>query len=542
MGRRNLARATGLQEGSAGFDLPPCPFIDTPWKTRLNNTKGSIMVSSELHRLSDRVVELREKGCNDLVIEGQHGTGKTYLAYYILIKCLSRRRNVFVYSNESVVLFSAKGVYSGFHFKLNLFALDDFETAVGGEAWAIVDIVGDDDFYGPSADVMYPVRIFPATSRPLERYVDDNLPAVMVLDSPTVQSVLLIATLHHDMKPTEAHLRRLLGNIHMFGPKFGACLASDTPASQAALVDYISAMAPSQLSKMAKQSRFELCFAGIARSGGGPDILSLRCDIADHEGFLPTIASRFVLSEIARLHGYAGLSSLCSMDVVKRQPDGLRESRRWLHEFLIHYLLSDGSPESLRLFDLKQVFPFDASKRRGALKVAHLSLHREVEVLETGYPASFNCSAYHVVGNLSDPTYHAVVHAQLGTSSKSISPVVISTATVDQRQKLRPRANGVYTTTRGKRTSVKRKRQTDRRLVVFLQVVAASIPELTMDGLARLERAMESDTDAEYFFVFVTGKTEVLDLSTIPQPWANRLRWYQLAVDINLDADGDPLL
>ncbi|VDB88546.1 unnamed protein product [Peniophora sp. CBMAI 1063] len=525
-----LARATGLKQDSTTLAFPPTTIVNTPWKSSLDRSRGLIVVNSELRRLCDRAVSLRnEKRCRDLVIEGQTGTGKTYLAYYILVQCLSSRQNVVAHLDGSVVLFCSEGVYSGKTLELNLFSLDDFNSAIGGEAWAISDVVEDGALHVPSAGVMYCIRIVSASSPSLEHYIHDKSPAVLVLDVPTVESLIMSATVRFDVKPTRPHLRRILENVHMFGRSFGT-FASDNLIMRTDLADYITGLSPAHLFTLAHKASFGLHFQEVMRSGAGPDLFSLKRDIAAHEGFIPTIASRFVLSEVARLHGLAGLSGLRSMDVVQRELDGYQESGHWLREFIAHCLLSEGSVEHLARCQLEQIFPFGASKRRGALKISHICSKRTLEVTTGEFPSTLAPSSYYVIGPLVHSTFHAVVYAQPDSTSRIGRLASPHAASPEQRRKLRPRTEVSYAL--DQRIGRKRKPSADRRLVLFLQVTASSVHGLTDEGLDRLKRNMDADADAEYSFVFVTGKGRSLDLSMIPEVWAKRLLWYKVSVDI----------
>ena len=73
---------------------------------------------------------------------------------------------------------------------LSVFRMEDFDLSTGGEPWAIADVADDDSSHGPDADAMFCVRIFPPSSRRLKLYLDKELPAVRILDSPRVKWLL----------------------------------------------------------------------------------------------------------------------------------------------------------------------------------------------------------------------------------------------------------------------------------------------------------------------------------------------------------------
>ncbi|VDB87365.1 unnamed protein product [Peniophora sp. CBMAI 1063] len=539
--RRNIAltdaaAAVGILGDPDFPDRASCTFLSTPWTSTLSRTKGRILVTEDYKRLESQALDYsRTTDCSNVVIAGQSGSGRTYLSYYILAHALSRRQNMVFFTGKSAVVFSPLGVFSSDRLDLDSVTLDDFNDAIDGHALALVDVAKDNYEFGPPSTLFFSIRVYPPSSRWYEQWIERYRPATTVLDALPALRILSAAALHVDIAATRTSLQQLLTCIRIAGLNLRFCLSLDPSTLRGDLRDYIASLSTVRLSEMAARARFSPHSTEIARQDDGPDIFLLRREIITFEACLPTIASRHILSEIGSFHGFPGLSALEDMEVVKRCPDGFSESKQWLFEHRCHMLLMSGTSDNPSRFTLSQCFPPGAPRRKGALKAAHICPSRNLNAFNPRTSSSFDTDVYHYIDILVDGTLHAIVHARPDVrSSRKITPASDSTLR-EQRRKLRPRdgdraSRAVGPTRRSRLTAA-------RRFLIFLQIVFGSSPQFTDDGMERIDRIIQSDADAEYFFVFITAPDYVLDLSVIPLPWLNRVKWYQLSV--TMAAEGD---
>ncbi|VDB88545.1 unnamed protein product [Peniophora sp. CBMAI 1063] len=514
------------------------PLVDlakaTPWKVSLARTDGRIMVSDEYERLEARTADYtRGSGCDDSVIAGQSGSGRSYLSHFILAHALSRRQNIIFFTGKHVVLFCPLGAYSGEALNVDLSSCSDFCGIIEGRPVVLVDVDKERDTFGPPEMMFSSIRVYPPNSHHYERWIGSNGSNRLVLDPLPARSVVSAATLQCHIKATTQCLQQLMTCLRVAGINLRSSLSLDSSTLRSELREYISGLTTKSLAEFANRARLSRSQVKVARPGEGPDIVLLRREMTPAEACLPVIASRHILGEISTSHGFAGLSILKNMEAVRRTLDGFLDTRTWLFEHLCHALLSSESPEPLPGTTLSQCFPDGASKRKGALKMAHLCVSRTLETFDVRAMCPFDPEIYHIVETLADGTLHALLHARPHQASRKPGDRVAPAVAADQTRKLRPRVRTAEVV--DDRLTKRRKLPADRRFIIFMQIICGTSPELTNDGLRQLEDIMLRDADAEYYYVFVTAKEAVLDLSIIPPHWINRLKWYHLSMDVTVD-------
>ncbi|KZV64769.1 hypothetical protein PENSPDRAFT_757010, partial [Peniophora sp. CONT] len=535
----DLAMAVNVFSSSDNTALPSCTFLRTPWKSSLPRTGGRIMVTEDYERLDSECLKYSIMArCSDVVIAGQSGSGRTYLSHFILACSLSRRQSMIFFTGTRILVFSPLGVFSGESLDLNFVTYGYFQDTIGARPLALVDVADDSDYSGPVESMFFSIRVYPPSSRRYEQWIDRYGPAMLVLDALPAPLVVSAATLQLHIEATRACLQQLLVCLRIAGLNLRLVLSLDASVLRVSLRDHISRLSADLLSQLAQQARFSPYPVETARmEENGSALFSLRRDMTTYEACLPVIASRHIVGEIGEIHGYAGLSALRSMEVVRHSPDGFLDTNIWIFEHLCHVMLSSGSPEHLPRLRLSRCFPLGAYKSKGALKMAHLCAPRSRRAFDLRSPSSFDTAGYHYIETLADGTVHAILHARRDNVSSQpdhlaqLDPAV----SAQQRQKLRPRvhvAEAVHD-----RPSKRRKTLADRRIIIFMQVVCGICPQVTDDGLRRLENTMQSSPDSEYCFVFVTEKDTAPDLSSVSLSWLNRFKWYHLFANVDSDID-----
>ncbi|VDB87366.1 unnamed protein product [Peniophora sp. CBMAI 1063] len=347
----DLALATGVLESSHD-ELSSCRFLDTPWRDALTATYGRILVTADYQRLQSSIVDLSQTaGRDDVVVGGQSGSGRTYLAYYLLALALARQQNVVFFAGSRVVVFSSLGVFDAPTFNVPLPSLAYFERAVGGECIALVDVTQDSDICPSEKNVLHhmhmSIRKFNSIRR-LGAGLSFNISRFRCLLS-SLHYFSARATLQLRIKPAKQCLLQLLKCLAIAGPNLRACLSLDAHALRASLERSILSVSPHTLLDLAETASFAPAYLiDVARATSIIGLFSYRkVPEKGWEGILPAIASRPVIGYVSEMHGLSGLSALRSMQAAQDPPDGFVQTREWLFEHICHSILMDGTSKNV---------------------------------------------------------------------------------------------------------------------------------------------------------------------------------------------------
>ncbi|VDC06162.1 unnamed protein product [Peniophora sp. CBMAI 1063] len=536
--------------------LPPCTYLDSPWVDILPATKGRIMVAEGYNHIYGRIKDFHnDTRSPGVIVEGQSGIGKTYLSLYLLVLHLSSERPV-LYSPHArhYVFFHAGGVLESDKLELSWFNNRIFRQALPKRTWIILDVRADESepLHAATAGHLYPVML----CRPEEKYFYSwkmkKLPSMLLLDLPSPATVLAGALIQVGMRNRKEHLVRLLSVIRDFGPCSRLCYLGTTRHLDlhASLRTYVSELSPTRMQRFPVLAVRGYDFPDLLRSDDGPDIFALRRDYHDvsTEEFIPVFASRYVMSELQRQSAFTDLYNLREMEVVREPPDDMEHSRLWLFEYLCHALLSEGGKPDATFAKLTPCFAEIGDK----LLLEHVFRPRSIHTLETDPPRGASPEAYFVVRDLRDATFHSI--SFLTPYSKRALPVVgPQTDRALTRGLARQLASSTQTqgsaptrvtrsTRRARepipealaRPSIRRPRlKAERRFVVVYQMLLDRRPTLTTLGLEYLDSIRNTDSYAQYFFVFVTIRGQGLDLDSFTEALIARFKWYHLEVDLD---------
>lgn len=298
----------------------------------------------------------------------------------MLAYALARRKSV-IFTEDRIFTFISLGVFSAE--KLNLVFLaqePEIDVAFGDTALVLIDCAKESDTFGLLDDMFFSIRICPLGSQVCEHWIWRGRSEMLVLDAMPLRFIIAAssltnypsATLQLCVAPTRQRLQQLLTCLLRAGPNTRFCYSLDESALSVPLREYLVSLSPPKLLEFAAKAHIRTSRACVARADSGPDLFLFRRDLVGFEDLCPIIATRWVMSEIYRLHVISGVTALRSMEVVRCHRDSLLQSRAWIFEHLCHALLLQETSKNLSRLALSQCFPFGASRRKGALKISHL--------------------------------------------------------------------------------------------------------------------------------------------------------------------------
>ncbi|KZV64083.1 hypothetical protein PENSPDRAFT_738461 [Peniophora sp. CONT] len=538
--------------------LPSCTFLQTPWADELLETRGRIMIAEGYNHVYGQINDLHtEHESPGVIVEGQSGIGKTYLALYLLVLRLSTAQPVLYSPHASLfIFFHADGVLESDGLEESWFMNGDFQEALPERSWIILDTRVDEGgpTHAATAGHLFPVRI----CRPEEKYFSNwrtkERPDMLVLDLPSPSVVLAGALIQDKMRSRKEDLARLLSSIRDFGPctrycYLGATRQLDLHMSLRAYIAGLSSVNAKRYPVLAARG-YNL--SDCLRSDDGPDIFALRRDYRDisTQVMLPVIASRFVMGELREHFAFSDLYNFREMTVIRKPPDDMEHTRLWLFEHLCHALFSEGDKHDAGFADLSPCFPGNAGDK---LLLEHVFRAQTIQFLDTDLPSETKPESYLVVRDLSDTTFHSLLRfapyskrkrvpvepepdraVTRGLAKQMVAAVRMPTpmtarVTRSTKRTAEPASPGPVWPP-AKRPRVK----AEKRFVVVYQMLLDAKPVLSRLGLERLERMRSMDPYAQYFFVFVTLLGEDLDLESIPEALIGRFRYYHLQLNLDL--------
>ncbi|KZV66194.1 hypothetical protein PENSPDRAFT_689224 [Peniophora sp. CONT] len=564
-----LARAVlGSDDPDSKLTLPDCEFLETPWVDELSATRGRIMITKECVRIDDFLTDISEPQTRCAIIEGQRGTGKTYLSFYLLATYLTRGRPVlFSPSADVFLLFCHLGVFcchdasrlrsDGMPLRL--------KKAVIPEYTPLIFDTSPDQGEPSHAIVMGYLRLI-QLCRPDEKHFlvwkSKSSPTSQAIEASPASELVACALIQTEVPRGKPDIAGLLETINKLGPFARVCysVGAAKATSFEALHAYIASMSSSDLSQLAERTKYaSRNHPRLLLSGLDCDIFVLRrFEENGAECLLPTLSSRHITGQLREHLGFASLYDLRDMLVVRKPPDGMLDTRLWLFEHLSHDLLSNGligeEEEDSRAHYWSQVFPPKAKRTKGALSLQHLSRPRTIHLYEEELPSPLDVESYYIAHVLPNSGFHALVHAvpfprkrQAASQDLGHRPVTRRLAEVQARHSAathvsarRRSSRSVAATAtaapepRDERSPKKPRLKHERRFVVFAQMEPHGILRLTEEDIRRLCATMASDPVAEYFFVLVTLLDVDCDFSAVPSSLVNRLKWYHLQIDLDL--------
>ncbi|VDB83999.1 unnamed protein product [Peniophora sp. CBMAI 1063] len=551
-----LARAVlGEEDDVEGIPLPDCRYLKTPWVDELKQTQGRIMITRQCERFDGVLNDFTQSYDSGILIEGQRGVGKTYLAWYLLAAQLSQCRTIiFALSSDAYLLFGSIGVFRC-HGSLKLRS-DSMPSSIREIILPeFTQVIYDTNPHPrqPPYEISTGYYSLVQLCRPDPRYFhawERNLsPTILMLDALTPPDIVAGAYIQTGYPNRKEGFVGLLQSIHDFGSFSRACftVGTDRETLYTALDERLSALSSDDVEHLAQRASV----AGLNHSGllcpeNDCDIFLLRRDEKDGVEYLrPTLASRYVVGKMRERFSFLDLYSFRDMRVIRKPPDGLLGSRLWLFEHLSHALLSSGSlgggTESSRPYVWEQVFPPHAKRTKGALALEHFSRSQVLHIIDDELSISLEPGTYNIRRVVSDLAFHAATYVvpYPRKRTKAQSPGIehrpitraslkdsgtASTAAIDQTRRptrsSRTRDKAVRATVPSTGPPPKKTRlKAERRFAVFMQMNPHGVLSLRDEEILRLDAFMARDTTVEYFFVLVSLlglDCDLTDLDVLP--------------------------
>ncbi|KZV69035.1 hypothetical protein PENSPDRAFT_753691 [Peniophora sp. CONT] len=547
--------------------LRSCAYIDTPWTEELPHTRGKIVVREDYERIAHQLMVNPDNRHRDgMIVQGQAGVGKTYLAHYLLIRQLSEQKLVIFSPHEDVfLLFHESGVYVADDLERDDNGYPALRAIAPTKTWIIWDTPPDQE--EPAHSATDPFFFLVQVCQPLIRYYHywHNRFAVdyLAVDAPSAPSLLAESLVQKDIRPRKDDLARVLEHLHAFGARPALCFRRlvGMKSKIISLEDYLDHLDAETVDLISRLASADWQFPGCIRLlSDEPDILILRCNLgASPEALVAVLPSRYIANKLRQHLSFESLRSLTNMGIIQSPADGLSGSRYWLFEQLCHAILSTGDPDLLNhhILRLAPCHPLDSAAKAGSLRQSHFSHSRTIQSFEAN-PPPFDPAIYCVPHLLPDAAFHAIMYSLPFASRRDPAQQDNAHRPVTRQAAKRAAAASALSGAAGRPTtparmtrSTKRARQSseaddarspsplkkpklksEKRAVVFLQMMLHAAPDLPESGLERIRHIMDIDPFAEYSMVFVTLKDEEVDLSAIPAPWTDKLKWYQLEIDL----------